>query len=598
MAKRLLLIMLFPALLLGKPFSNQTDACGGFFCTTFPINQVSEQILFVKGEGTVTTHVQIQYSGTAEDFAWVLPVPAIPELGVSHNAVFQQLSSFTQPSFFLDWKEDETCFFFPRFLAGEETLDAASGQPGSEVEVISQGQIGPYNTAVITASDPNAISEWLNTNGYRLDNLGSDLLKPYVDSGFYFLALRLAPDRDLGDLQPIALTYEAEQPGIPIRLTAVATQPDMGILVWVLGNQPAIPENYLHVEINEARIDWLNGGRNYNQVVAEAADEAGGRAFATDYAGTSSILKDRIFESERYNVDALRLIDNPSEFIAFMLITGFPRDSQSQSLIRRHIPMPPAVLTEGVLEVWFRGDEEAYQRAVDDGTLQDIADRSFYNNMEAYAKYTMDLNFDPNAFADELESVVVKPLRETQTLFDSNPFLTRLYTTMSADEMTEDPMFSFNTDLPEVSNTRRAQARCECPDGPDTAPENKLVVITLSDGREIRVKPDFNPGPFPFPLPGPVPTPFPAPILLDVEEQPLAASSIERLFSTGQPESIRGVTRPTPDFNSDGSVDFSDFLLFAEAFKSGALRYDLSANGKVNFEDFLIFLRTFIASAG
>ena len=53
-------------------------ACGGFFCTTFPMNQVAENILFVQGEGTVTTHVQLLYSGTASDFAWILPLPPCP----------------------------------------------------------------------------------------------------------------------------------------------------------------------------------------------------------------------------------------------------------------------------------------------------------------------------------------------------------------------------------------------------------------------------------------------------------------------------------------------------------------------------------------
>ena len=77
--------------------SRNVEACGGFFCTTFPMNQVSEQILFVKGEETVTAHVQIRHTGEAHDFAWVLPVPSFPELGISQNAVFQQLGFATRP---------------------------------------------------------------------------------------------------------------------------------------------------------------------------------------------------------------------------------------------------------------------------------------------------------------------------------------------------------------------------------------------------------------------------------------------------------------------------------------------------------------------
>lgn len=73
---------------------------------------------------------------------------------------------------------------------------------------------------------------------------GADLLRPYVDQGFSFVALRLAPNRDVDDLQPIALSYAAANPAIPIRLTAVATEPDLDVLVWILGPARAVPVNY------------------------------------------------------------------------------------------------------------------------------------------------------------------------------------------------------------------------------------------------------------------------------------------------------------------------------------------------------------------
>ena len=567
--------------------ADRVHACGGFFCTLFPMNQVSERILFVADGETVTTHVQIQYTGSAADFAWILPVPAVPELGVSHNEVFQQLQFATQPTFILDWKEDPACgFIWPPFARAEVVTLADAG-----VEVVAEGRVGPYDTVVITSDDPGAITAWLQDNGYNLGALGADLLRPYVEGGFLFLALKLAPDRDLGDLQPIALTYAAERPGIPIRLTAVATQPNLGVLVWVLGANRAIPTNYLHVEINEARIDWLNGGLNYDQVVTEAANEAGGQAFATDYAGSSDLLKDRFYPEGRYDLAGLQLLKDPVDFLNALLVQGFPRDAQIQSLIRRHIPMPPGVLEEGVLQVLFRGDRDAYQRAIDDGSLQGLAERSFYNNMEAYRAYITDLTFDPVALAEDLRKIVVEPLQKAQALVEAHPYLTRLYTTLSAEEMTVDPMFDFNPDLPEVANVRRATARCECPDGKDTKPEDKLVVITLSDGREIRVKPEFRP----IPLPGPEPIPLPGPVLADGSPPPLAAARIEQMATSGPPEFIRGLTTVSPDFNDDGAVNFQDFLAFAAAFGKNDPRFDLSGNGTVDFEDFLTFVESVTA---
>ena len=78
-------------LLLALTSAPKSYACGGFFCSNFPMNQVAENILFIQGEGTVTTHVQLQYSGSASDFAWILPMPSVPELAVSHNQIFNQL---------------------------------------------------------------------------------------------------------------------------------------------------------------------------------------------------------------------------------------------------------------------------------------------------------------------------------------------------------------------------------------------------------------------------------------------------------------------------------------------------------------------------
>ena len=52
------------------------------------------------------------------------------------------------------------------------------------------------------------------------------------------------------------------------------------------------------------------------------------------------------------------------------------------------------------------------------------------------------------------------------------------------------------------------------------------------------------------------------------------------------------------DFNGDGEISFTDFVLFASAFGSSDLRYDLSGNGRVAFEDFISFVSAFEQSRG
>ena len=476
---------------------NTARACGGFFCQTTPMNQAAERILFVVDQGIVTTHVQIEYSGDAADFAWILPVPSVPDLQISHNEIFNQLQLATQPTFVLNWQlseETERCDMYIEDLMGGCSVCATAGGPS--VDVVAEREVGPYHTAIITSEDAGAITTWLEGNGYALDALGKDLLQPYVDEGYYFLVLKLAPDRDQGDLQPIALTYAADEPGIPIRLTAVATQPDMGVLVWILGAHRAIPRNYLHVHINQARIDWLLGGRNYAQVVTEAANEAGGQAFATDYAGSSDIMDQRFYREGRFDIDALRRIQDPADFLDEAFIQqGFPRDQQMRVLLRRHIPIPESVFQEGFLEVVFDGNEERYEAAIEAGWRENWGEVSFYNNLRAYQRYTAEMDYDLMALADDLETIVVEPLRTAQHLFGDHAYLTRLYTTLSAEEMSVDPMFSFNPDLPDVSNIHTADARTVCSDSGQL--EETSAIITLADGRILRPAPFSSVDPTP-----------------------------------------------------------------------------------------------------
>ncbi len=47
------------------------------------------------------------------------------------------------------------------------------------------------------------------------------------------------------------------------------------------------------------------------------------------------------------------------------------------------------------------------------------------------------------------------------------------------------------------------------------------------------------------------------------------------------------------DFNNDGRVNFTDFVLFARAFGSAEAAFDLDGDGRVRFADFVLFARAF-----
>lgn len=269
-------------------------ACGGFFCSPAiaPIDQAAEEIVFAVDTAaqTVEMHVEITYSGRSEDFAWVLPVPEEPELFLSSNAMFVELGYVTAPVFTTQYREEGTCTepisvgcHNEVALASIEDYTPRSGT----VWVGDQEQIGPFETTTLRASTTDALLGWLTANDYDLPPDLDPLLAPYVAEGSWFVAMRLAADADVGEIEPIGLRWPGTELAIPIQLTAVAAAEDMPLVVYVFGDARAVPDSYLEVEVNDAAIDWLGQGSNYPEVLRRAIDEAGGHAFVTEFSGST-----------------------------------------------------------------------------------------------------------------------------------------------------------------------------------------------------------------------------------------------------------------------------------------------------------------------
>src|ERR1051325_4694462 len=81
----------------------RAHACGGLFCNrSQPVNQAAERILFVDhGDGSVTAVIEIKYEGPSSKFSWVLPVPGVPDVGVSSKGAFDRLQGLTNPQYTL-----------------------------------------------------------------------------------------------------------------------------------------------------------------------------------------------------------------------------------------------------------------------------------------------------------------------------------------------------------------------------------------------------------------------------------------------------------------------------------------------------------------
>lgn len=466
------LLLLTAALTLLLP--NRAHACGGMFCdstsTTTVVEQAAERIIFSFDGSTLDTEVQISFEGEADEFAWVVPVPVEPELYVSNDAMFTALAEATGPRYVVT-----TAFTGAQplsvgcgcFDVSTDTATAGGGGFGENGEnggsmgvvVVSEETVGPYETVVLQATNAGVLVGWLQDQGYTLPDTLDAALEPYVATGQYFVALKLASDKDAGDLTPIGMRYPATAASIPIQLTSIAAIPDLPIEVFVLGPSRAVPDNYLHVQLNEAAFDWFGGLDNYRGVVARAVDEAGGQAFVTEFVGPPGALSPQVDAGSSLDLTRLAAVVNPAPWVERIVDSSLTPSAQLRALIFRFVPLPAGVEADEFL----------------------ACPTCYTSKIEAP-------DFDAVVATAALEVEVLAPMRDQLARLDDAAVVTRLFTTMDPEEMTADPLFVFNAELPQsVSNTYAAT------DTTDTTDDVQVRTLELSDGRVYQMADPENP---------------------------------------------------------------------------------------------------------
>jgi MYXO-CTERM domain-containing protein len=200
-------------------------------------------------------------------------------------------------------------------------------------------------------------------------------------------------------------------------------------------------------------------------VVTAAANEAGGQGFVTELAGSTAIAPNGLSYREtlypevfRVGFEALAAIDWSRRFgdLLVGVVNAYGQFDGIREAIADAVPLPPRTTVGNVLAC-----------------------------PSCYADHFNRLSdLDPAALLAAVRLHVFQPLEETAALFDEQPYLTRLYTTMSADEMTVDPMFDFNAELGDHSSQHVAQRVTEC--GQGTLRTEAPWRVELANGQVVR----------------------------------------------------------------------------------------------------------------
>ncbi|MYW64472.1 DUF2330 domain-containing protein [Streptomyces sp. SID8379] len=190
---------------------------------------VNEETSAVSWDGrTEQIVMRLSMGGTGRAAAWIMPVPHRADVELGDPELFTQLAEATEP------EHRTRHHFWPRGddwpfdggNAGDGAAAPSAPAPGSGVGVVGREHLGPFDVARLTATDPDALADWLKENGFRLPERLSKALQPYVDQGWEYVAIRLAPEEKgrtlAGQLDPLHLTFASDRLVYPMRLSRLA----------------------------------------------------------------------------------------------------------------------------------------------------------------------------------------------------------------------------------------------------------------------------------------------------------------------------------------------------------------------------------------
>ncbi|MFV0524188.1 MAG: DUF2330 domain-containing protein [Acidimicrobiales bacterium] len=199
----------------------QACACGAMVDLDGHDTAITGETVIIRWDGTTeTVHLRLAARSDAVDAGLLIPTPAPATASLGDDEVFDHLDRVIRPR-----AVDRFRLFGPPIWFGGDD-GAESGAPAAlGVDVIDQVDLGPIQATTLAADDPVALEAWLDDHGYTMSDELADLLGPYVEEGWSYVAIRLtSAGADLdGELPPVVLDFAADELVYPMRLSEGAT---------------------------------------------------------------------------------------------------------------------------------------------------------------------------------------------------------------------------------------------------------------------------------------------------------------------------------------------------------------------------------------
>ncbi len=241
------------------------------------IYENSQQAVIRYDESTSTETISILpgFNGDALEFAWILPVPGLPELDQEDSELFQQLRNFTLPERHFRDSDWDGC---------DGRGDIYYEIPDEGVNVINSQIIGYYQTMTLSSNQAPALIDSLTQWGFlHEDNLeaATELIDSYVQQDWYFVTVKVDsvsfaeafPQYDdyygyYAQLEPLKFSFASEQIIYPMRISALSAAESTQVDLFVISDHRTTYPGAFTRYANRFSGDEINrlSGRSYGLI--------------------------------------------------------------------------------------------------------------------------------------------------------------------------------------------------------------------------------------------------------------------------------------------------------------------------------------------
>ncbi|MAA79514.1 MAG: hypothetical protein CL916_09665 [Deltaproteobacteria bacterium] len=209
------------------------------------VSDAQEVILEANNAG-VRTSYRIQYEGDAESFGWLVVVRGTVGEGdvtETDESIFDTLRDKSQPRLIKTQMQSGGSGIGCGETASKSMGDFSSDE-SLNVEVTAQGFAGPFAYQVLSAESGDALSTWLDSEGFELGDTEQTIDEYISEGGYSFVAVTLTPEdsqtpQDGRILPALSIQSDATELHFPARMATSSMAEKQRTTVFVLGENTA-----------------------------------------------------------------------------------------------------------------------------------------------------------------------------------------------------------------------------------------------------------------------------------------------------------------------------------------------------------------------